>query len=175
MSRLIALTLFAVTLSVGSAGAQALQRRQRADNVVVDGKEVLSDIAQVPEKGIPPALLREAAGVVILPGVINGGFIIGGRFGRGVLLARDSRGGWSFPVFITLVGGSVGWQAGAQSTDLILVFRNKRGVARLIEGRDKLTLGVDAAIAAGPVGREGGAATDVLLKAEVFSYARSRG
>lgn len=135
--------------------------------------EVLEEIMAVPEKGIPPALLKNAQGIAIIPGVIKGGLIIGGRHGTGVVLVRDSGGAWSNPSFISFTGGSIGWQIGVQSIDIILVFKNRRGVDNMMKG--KVTLGADAAIAAGPVGRQAEAGTDIQLKAEIYSYSRSRG
>ncbi len=106
--------------------------------------------------------------------MVKVGFILGGRFGKGVVLRRGTSGvGWSEPVFLTLTGGSVGFQIGAQATDVILVFKNRRGLDSLVNG--KFTLGADAAVAAGPVGRNAAAATDVQLKSEILSYSRSRG
>lgn len=138
-----------------------------------DSIEVFEQIMSIPEKGIPPSLLNRAQGIAIIPGLIKAGFIIGGRHGSGVIVIRNSEGGWSNPVFITLTGGSVGWQIGAQSTDIILVFKSRKGVDNIMKG--KFTLGADAAVAAGPVGRQAEAATDIELKAEIYSYSRSRG
>ena len=140
---------------------------------VRDSAEVLSQIMKIPEKGVPPALLRNAHAVAIIPGVIKGAFIVGGRHGTGVLLVRGENGRWSDPVFISITGGSVGWQVGGSSTDLVLVFKSQKGVEGLLKG--KITLGADAAVAAGPVGRNAEAATDVMLKSEILSYSRSRG
>jgi lipid-binding SYLF domain-containing protein len=109
----------------------------------------------------------------VIPDVIKGGFFVGGRRGKGVLVVRSSNGEWSNPTFITLTGGSFGWQIGGQSTDVLLVFKTSRSVENISRG--KLTLGADAALAAGPVGRHTGAATDARLAAEVYSYSRSRG
>lgn len=134
--------------------------------------EVLKEISSIPEKAMPPALLEGAYGVAVLPGVIKFGFIAGGRYGKGVLVVRKN-GGWSDPAFVTITGGSVGYQIGAESTDVILVFKTKKGIEGITKG--KFTLGADAAVAAGPVGRQAEAATDIQLKAEVYSYSRSRG
>jgi lipid-binding SYLF domain-containing protein len=135
--------------------------------------EVLEEITAIPEKGIPPSLLRDAQGIAVVPGVIKVGFVVGGRHGRGVLLIREKHAGWSNPVFVSITGGSVGWQIGAQSTDVILVFKSMKSIDGIVKG--KFTLGADAAIAAGPVGRRAEAATDAQLKAEIYSYSRSRG
>ena len=133
---------------------------------------VLREIMSVPLKGIPQALLDDAQGIAIIPGMVKGGFIIGVRHGRGVLVTRDDA-GWHAPVFITITGGSVGWQAGLQATDLVLVFRTRRSVEGILRG--KFTIGADASVAAGPVGRQASAGTDIELKAEILSYSRSRG
>lgn len=124
---------------------------------------------------MPRLVMRNAQGIAIIPNMFKAGFVIGARFGRGVLLVRQPDGMWSNPVFIHLVGGSFGFQAGAQKTDLILVFQTQRGLDRFIKGRDKLTLGVDAGVAAGPAGRRFEAGTDVALKSEILSYSNSRG
>jgi lipid-binding SYLF domain-containing protein len=140
---------------------------------VNDAIDVLKEIMAIPEKGIPPALLNNAQGIAIIPGVIKAGFIVGGRYGSGIMVVRDKEGEWSNPSFVTITGGSIGWQIGAQSTDIILVFRSRRSIDNMM--KDKFTLGGDASIAAGPVGRQVEAGTDVQLKAEIVSYSRSRG
>ena len=170
LAKLISLTMVALLL-VGISATTSLARNEEKD--VRESAEVLDAIMRIPEKGISPALLAHAEAVAIIPGVIKGAFIVGGRHGTGVVLVRRDDGGWSDPVFISISGGSVGWQIGGSSTDLILVFKSRRGVEGLLNG--KFTLGADAAVAAGPVGRSGGAATDVTLKSEILSYSRSRG
>ncbi|MBA3564623.1 MAG: lipid-binding SYLF domain-containing protein [Gammaproteobacteria bacterium] len=134
---------------------------------------VLDQLSDIPEQYVPPSLLNSAYGVAVIPNVIKIGLGIGGRHGTGVLVVRDDQGGWSNPSFISLTGGSFGWQIGAQSTDIILVFKTRRSVDGLTGG--KLTLGADASVAAGPVGRHAEAATDIQLKSEVYSYSRNRG
>jgi lipid-binding SYLF domain-containing protein len=121
----------------------------------------------------PQHLLAEAEGIAIIPRVIKLGFVGGIRRGRGVVLVRDAGGNWCLPQFVILTGGSVGWQAGIQSTDIILVFRTKKSIEGLINGQ--FTLGVGGSVAAGPVGRSAEAATDAKLKAEILSYSRNRG
>ena len=140
---------------------------------VDDAIEVLEQLVSIPEKTIAPALLNNAGGIAIIPNVIKAGFIIGGRYGNGVLMTRQKNGQWSNPVFITLAGGSIGWQAGVESVDIILVFKSERSVEGIVRG--KFTLGADASIAAGPVGRQASAATDIQLKSEIYSYSRTRG
>jgi lipid-binding SYLF domain-containing protein len=136
---------------------------------------VLDELADIPLKGIPPKLLADAQGVAIIPHVVKAGFILGGRGGHGVVFVREKDGSWGEPVFINLGGASVGFQAGVESTDVVLVFRNRRSLENLLDGRSKITLGADAAVAAGPVGRMAAAATDAKLEAEILSYSRSRG
>jgi lipid-binding SYLF domain-containing protein len=144
------------------------------DSTTDNAIDVLDDLAGTPEKRIPPAMLRDAAAVIIAPDVVKVGFVVAVNHGHGVLLVRQ-KGGWSDPVFVTLTGGGVGWQAGVQSTDLFLVIRNARSLDRILRGSGKLTLGGDAAVTAGPIGRDISAATDAQLKAEILSYSRSRG
>ena len=135
--------------------------------------EVMDKIMEIPEQAIPPALLANAQGIAIIPGVIKVGFVLGGQYGNGVLLVRGKDGAWRNPVFITLMSGSVGWQIGAQATDFVIVFKSPRSIEGIMQG--KYTLGADAAVAAGPVGRRAEASTDVEFKAEIYSYSRSRG
>lgn len=127
----------------------------------------------IPECAIPPGLLRMARGIAIFPDLLKAGFILGGRYGVGVLLVRNPDESWGNPVFFRLIGGSIGWQIGAQSSDVILVLKSIRSLDTICGG--KFTLGADASIAAGPVGRQAEAATDVMLRAEILSYSRSRG
>ena len=141
--------------------------------VVDESTGVLDEIMATPEKGIPSSLLADAQGIAIVPNVVKGGLGIGVRFGRGILLVRDETGQWRPPSFISLVGGSFGWQIGVQASDVILVFKNRKSVQTLLTG--KLTLGADAAVTAGPVGRQATAGADVTLRSAVFSYSRSRG
>ncbi|MBL8798513.1 MAG: lipid-binding SYLF domain-containing protein [Planctomycetia bacterium] len=170
---------FPVVLSLCLACALCQARPAQAsnrDNEIIDSaSEVLDAFTNLHLKSIPPNLLKDAQGLAIIPGVIKAGFVIGGRHGRGVLLARGADGTWGRPVFITLSGGSVGWQVGVQSTDSILVFKTKNSLDRVLNGKGKLTLGGDVAIAAGPLGRQAEAGTDGQLKAEIYSYSRSRG
>jgi len=139
---------------------------------VEDAIRVLEEMMKESDKSIPESLIRDCAGIAIIPDVIRAGLVIGGRHGRGVVLVRTS-GGWSDPAFIEITGGSIGWQAGVQSADIVLVFRTSKGIENISGG--KFTLGADAGIAAGPLGRSAEASTDSELKAEILSYSRSRG
>ncbi len=141
----------------------------RAENAIA----VLTEVQGTPDSEIPHWLLDRCYAIAVIPEVVKAGFVVGGRRGKGLVSVRSADGTWSNPSYITMTGGSVGFQAGVQSSDVILVFRTQRGVDNLIHG--KFTLGADASVAAGPVGRQASAATDAALKAEIISYSRSRG
>jgi len=168
VSRAMVALVAVMTLSWAGAAMASEQ-----DDTVKNATVVLDKIMEIPESAIPPSLLSNAYGIAIIPGVIKGAFIIGGRYGEGVLLVRGSGGGWSNPSFLSIGGGSFGWQIGGQSTDVVLVFKSPASIENIKKG--KFTLGADAAVAAGPVGRRVEGATDVMLKAEILSYSRSRG
>lgn len=145
----------------------------KEDRIVDTATAVLQEVMSVPARRIPKALLADAEAVAIIPNVVKGGFIVGIRHGTGVLVVREEEGAWNAPRFIKLTGGSVGWQAGVQATDVVLVFKSRKSVDGIMNG--KFTIGADASVAAGPVGREAAAATDAKLQAEIYSYSRSRG
>jgi lipid-binding SYLF domain-containing protein len=147
--------------------------RPKLERKVDAATEVLHQLNRIPENRIPPNLLARAHAVAVIPSMVKLGFVLGGHHGSGVIVVRQADGSWSNPSFIKLSGASVGWQAGAQSTDIILVFKTRKGVDDISRGR--LTLGAGASIAAGPVGRDTSAATDAQLKSEIYSYSRSRG
>jgi len=165
--------LWSLTFGVLSAGPAIAGDKETA--TIEESGEVVDALAGSPLKGIPSALFKDAQGVAIFPGVFKASFIIGGRYGRGVFLVRDMGNFWGPPLFVTITGGSLGFQAGAQSTDLVLLFKTRASVDRILKGKDKITLGADLAVAAGPVGRQAEAATDVQLRAEIYSYSRTRG
>ena len=167
----IRLGSFLVLLSVLIAFPAAAASKQ--DKRVADATDVIDQFLRIPEQSIPPALLSRAYAVAVVPNVVKVGFGIGASRGKGVLVVRKDDNSWSNPAFVTLTAGSFGWQIGAQSTDVILVFKNRGGVDGITNG--KLTLGADASIAAGPVGRSGSVATDLRFRAEVYSWSRSRG
>lgn len=169
MTRFISISAALLVALVCSSAMAATTTETRVANAT----GVLQAFTQIPEQAIPEAILRNAHGVAILPGVIKVGWIVGGRFGRGVLMVRKEDGSWSNPAFIAMGGGSLGPQIGAQSTDILLVFRDPRSINNIYNG--KLTIGGDASAAAGPVGRNASAATDGRLGAEIYSYSRSRG
>jgi len=170
MTRLIRI---AATACVALAATTAMATVTELDYRVDTATQILQDLKRIPEYAIPPALLNRAYAVAVIPSVIKAGFIVGGTYGKGVIVARRADGAWSNPAFVQLTQGSVGFQAGAQSTDLILVFKTRRALDGLSSG--KITLGGDASIAAGPVGRQATASTDLQMQSEIYSYARSRG
>ncbi|MEM8682632.1 MAG: lipid-binding SYLF domain-containing protein [Pseudomonadota bacterium] len=145
----------------------------REEKRVADASDVIDQILRIPEQSIPPSLLSRAYAVAVIPNVVKVGLGVGARRGKGIIVVRQDDNTWSNPAFVTLTAGSVGWQIGAQSTDVILVFKTRKGVDGIANG--KLTLGADASIAAGPIGRNAAVATDLAMQAEVISYSRSRG
>lgn len=134
--------------------------------------KVFGEIMGTPDKGIPSDLLNKAECVAVFPSVVKAGFIVGGKAGRGVASCR-TKSGWSAPAFLEIKGGSFGLQAGGSSTELVLLFMNTNGLKKLVN--NKVELGADASIAAGPVGREAAASTDASMSAEILSYSRSKG
>ncbi|MDT3405187.1 lipid-binding SYLF domain-containing protein [Mucilaginibacter terrae] len=139
---------------------------------VQNSTKVLTTFANMDET-IPEELLKQSEGIVVIPKLINAGFGIGGKRGKGIATVKLADGTWSNPVFVTLTGGSIGFQIGVQSVDLVLVFKHK-GVLTKVKNGD-FTIGGDISAAAGPVGRSSTASTDHKLEAEVYSYSRSRG
>jgi len=163
------------TLMVALFAAAALPVRAGEDEQQLVGYalRVLTEVMQEPDKAIPRDLLQNAHAIAVIPDVIKAGFVIGGRHGEGLISVKTRDGTWSNPSFIALTGGSIGFQAGVSSTDVILVFRTQRGVDSIVNG--KFTIGADASAAAGPVGRSAQASTDAQMKAEIYSYSRARG
>ena len=139
---------------------------------VRDAATVFGEIMAAEDKSIPGTILNKASGIAIFPSTIKAGFVVGGMRGRGIISARGSN-GWSAPAFLTLTGGSFGLQIGGQAADIILVINGDRGLQNLVSNQFKI--GADAAIAAGPVGRDAQAATDIQLRAQILSYSRARG
>jgi lipid-binding SYLF domain-containing protein len=156
-------------LALGATSVASAQARLEARMLVAT--QVLDELQRQPDQMIPQRLLQRAYGVAVFPDVDKVAFILGGRRGSGVMSVRDSTGKFSNPVFVDLTGGGVGWQAGYQKSDIVLVFTTPRGVEQFNNGT--VTLGGNASVAAGPVGRAGEAA--VGIDAEVLSYSRNRG
>lgn len=174
MKRIMGLLLAAALVAVASLAttASALADSAPAQRLI-DATAVLQQFVNIPENKIPSALLRQAYGIAVIPSVFKIGFLGAVQRGKGVLAVRTDNGHWSDPTFITLTGGSFGFQAGISSTDIILVFKTRRSVDQIANGQ--FTLGADASVAAGPVGRQAAAATNLDFNAEVYSYSRSRG
>ncbi len=145
------------------------------EKTLAKATEVLVETEQSLKTGIPEHLMAKAEGVVVIPDTVKAGFIVAGRGGHGVALVRGKDGLWGDPTFVNLGGVSFGPQIGVQATDLVLVFKTRKSLERVLDGKGKLTLGVDAGVAAGPVGRRAEAGTDGQFKAEVLSYSKSRG
>ncbi|QWP79272.1 lipid-binding SYLF domain-containing protein [Lysobacter sp. K5869] len=169
MHRVLSLSL---ALSLGLSATAAVAGPDE-DQRARDAIRVLADIQQIPESAIPDKLFDEARAIVVVPDTLKVGLVFGGRRGHGLASVKNPDGTWSNPSYIKLTGGSVGFQAGVQSSDIVLVFRGARGLDSIVNG--KLTLGGDASVAAGPVGRTAAAATDGQLKAEIWSWSRARG
>jgi lipid-binding SYLF domain-containing protein len=170
-ARLRSVVVLSVAGIVGIAAAGSAARMPLDEKVRL-ATEVYLDLFEVEDREVPQALLDDASCIAIIPGVIKGAFGWGGRHGRGVLTCRND-GGWSAPIFVMISGGSFGLQIGAQSTDVVLFFVNERSVRSLLTS--KFTLGGDMSLAAGPIGRRAELGTDIKLRAELYSYAKSRG
>ncbi|MGH8174934.1 MAG: lipid-binding SYLF domain-containing protein [Steroidobacter sp.] len=168
-------TLYArlTILFLSCAMSAAAVAGERQDARLLTSTQVLNELLQMPEQNIPSWLLERAHAVAVIPAVIKVGLGIGGRRGKGVLVVRKSNGTWSNPVFVNLTGGSFGFQVGVQSTDVVLLFTSRQSIEGIVGG--KVTLGADASVAAGPVGRQSSAATDIGLTAQVYSYSRASG
>jgi lipid-binding SYLF domain-containing protein len=161
----IAAPLAACALVAATASAQ------NPDRELGDAAELLRSFTDSGPDSIPAELLARARGIAIVPGVIRGGFILGARRGSGVLSTRMADGSWSNPTFVTLTGGSIGWQIGAESTDVVLIFANDNAIKNISTG--KFTLGGEAAAVAGPLRKQ--ASSTMTFRAEVYGYVRSRG
>jgi len=172
-SRLISacLVLGLAAAAAGSAQSVSSAGTERIEKAIAAFQDILS--LEKPEERLPGKLLEKAQGIAIIPGVIKAAWGVGGQWGRGIVAVRDKDGRWSDPLFISLVGGSVGFQIGVQKSDIILVFKNRKNIEQVASG--KLTLGADASVAAGPVGRQAEAATDWEMESEIYSYAKSKG
>ncbi len=164
---------FLVLLLNARTHAQFAAVQNPTEVTVVNATTVFSQAMQMPQNEIPRSLLANAQAIAIVPGMMRGAFVFGVQYGRGVLIIRDANGAWQAPRMIQMAGGSVGYQIGVQATDLILVFRTAQSVQNLLRGT--LKIGVDASAAAGPVGRQTSAGTDLRLAAEILSYSRARG
>jgi lipid-binding SYLF domain-containing protein len=160
--------VFVLSLSF-SPSAQTEEARRISEAVTV-----LTEIMGAGDQSVPRSIMQKAEGIAVFPSLIKGGLIVGGQRGRGILSVRDSTtGAWSSPAFLTITGGSLGAQIGAQAVDLLLVIQNRRGLEQLVGNQFKI--GADASVAAGPVGRDASASTDIQMRAQILSYSRTRG
>lgn len=159
--------LFGIGLILTSATPQ-----QKEEIKLNDSATVLREFGKMKES-IPHQLLEDTHGIIIIPKLINAGFVVGGKRGKGIAMVKDANGKWSDPVFVTITGGSFGLQVGVQSVDLVLIFKHSETLRNI--GKGSFTLGGDISVAAGPVGRSSTANTDYKLQAEAYSYSRSRG
>ncbi|HYN08849.1 MAG TPA: lipid-binding SYLF domain-containing protein [Vicinamibacterales bacterium] len=178
-SRFVAATI-AACLVIGTPMLSARQATQQSkDNrdeveLVQKSMDVLRELTKVPEDGIPKELLARAEGIVVIPSLLKGGFIIGAKHGKGVLSAKNkSSGAWSPPAIVKMTGGSIGWQIGVESVDLVLLVMNRNGIEQLLQ--DKFTIGGELSVAAGPVGRNAQAGTNAQANAGILAYSRSKG
>lgn len=170
-TRMVAAAI-AVAVLAGYPAIPSAQQESDDAKRIRDAATSFGEIMGAEDKAIPRTILGKAEGIAIFPGTIKAGLVVGGMRGRGVISARNN-GAWSAPAFLTLTGGSFGLQIGGQAADIILVINNRRGLENLVSNQFKL--GADAAVSAGPVGRDAQAATDLQLRAQILSYSRSRG
>lgn len=162
----------AAVLLVGLPSSVRGQKESDEAKRLRDATAAFGEIMAAEDKAIPRSVLGKAEGIAIFPNTVKAGFVFGGMRGRGVLSARN-QGTWSSPTFLTLTGGSFGLQIGGQAADLVLVIMNRRGLENLV--RNQFKVGADASVAAGPVGRDAQASTDIQLRAQILSYSRARG
>src|SRR5437868_8929722 len=166
LTALLLLVLISPLALAAGKRSDEVQRLQRA-------AEVFKEVMGTPDRAIPDDLLDRAECVAVIPGLKKGALGFGGKYGKGVVMCRKSDRKWSAPSFITVEGGSVGFQIGFSQTDVVLLVMNRKGIDKLIG--DKFTLGADASVAAGPVGRTANAQTDVQMHAEILGYSRAKG
>jgi lipid-binding SYLF domain-containing protein len=169
--RWISFTLAAALVCTPLSGKED---KAKVDERLDDGASLFSEIMSAPDKGIPQDLLNKSQCIVLVPGLKKGAFVVGGKYGRGFVMCRRTGGeGWGAPAAVTIEGGSVGFQIGVSSTDVVLLVMNERGMQKLT--KDKFTIGADATAAVGPVGRNATAQTDAMMTAEILSWSRSKG
>jgi lipid-binding SYLF domain-containing protein len=162
-----------LTLAVSLCAAGLLLHADTEQERLKNATAVLHEIMDTPDNGIPHDLLDKAHCAVIIPGMKSGGFVVGAKYGQGFAVCRHDHSGWGAPAAMTIEGGSFGFQAGYQNTDLVMLVMSDRGMHRLLQ--DKFTLGADAGVAAGPVGRYASALTDLQMRADILSWSRNRG
>jgi lipid-binding SYLF domain-containing protein len=173
MKQATGMVLAVMLITAGIALADQPEDAAKQGKRLTDATAVFQELVTASDRSVPEELLEHCKCIAVLPNVLSAGVGIGARHGKGVMTCRTAN-GWSAPAFVSITGGSFGLQLGAQSTDLVLFFMNDRGARSLVNGT-RITLGGKASVAAGPFGRSGEAATNLELKAEIYSYARSKG
>jgi lipid-binding SYLF domain-containing protein len=171
MKKLVWLTLL-VSLCTFAPAADDQAKPSKASDRVQAAADVLNEIQSAPDSGIPQEILSKAECVAVIPSMLKGGFIVGGKYGRGLASCRTPK-GWSTPAFFMTTGGSVGFQIGGQAVDLVMLIMNNDGMQHLLASQ--FALGADASVAAGPVGRHAEGSTDWKMRAQVLTYSRARG
>jgi lipid-binding SYLF domain-containing protein len=164
-----------VSMPAAQSGS-AQQRQELSDEaeVITESIQVLQELTATPDKGIPNHLFQRAEAIIVIPSLIKGGFVIGGKHGKGIVSVRDrSTREWSPPAIVKMTGGSIGWQIGVEKVDLAMLVMNRDGVTELLE--DKFTIGGSASLTAGPVGRSADAATNAQMGSKILAYSRSQG
>jgi len=169
LKRIFVITLVGLVATLSTVASE----HDDAINRVHHANQVFNEIMDAPDQGIPAGLLDKAQCIAIIPGQLKFAFIFGGNYGRGIATCRTGNRQWSAPLFLAVSGGSVGYQIGGSSTDLVLLFMNQHALHSLLS--DRFKLGADASVAAGPVGRTATADTDIKLNAEILSYSRAKG
>ncbi|MBP7777967.1 MAG: lipid-binding SYLF domain-containing protein [Acidobacteria bacterium] len=165
----------AVALALAALTAQPLaQEGVKESDRIKEAIVVLDEVMAAGDSSVPRNILEKAEAIAVFPSLVKAGFVVGGSRGHGVISVRDTKSGaWSSPAFLTITGGSIGFQIGAQAIDLVLVVQNRRGLEQLLKNQFKI--GASASVAAGPVGRDAQASTDIQLRAQILSYSRTRG
>jgi SH3 domain-containing YSC84-like protein 1 len=169
LHRLLILAVLCMVVALTAVASD----REDAINRIHHADEVFNSIMDAPDQGIPAGLLSKTKCIAIIPGNVKFAFIFGGNYGRGLVTCRTTGKDWSAPLFLAVEGGSIGYQIGGSSTDLVLLFMNDHALHSLLS--DRFKLGADASVAAGPVGRTADADTDIKLNAEILSYSRAKG
>jgi lipid-binding SYLF domain-containing protein len=170
----IHIVTLAAIVGVGWPGYMLAQDASDEIERIQKSTEILRELTSTPDDAIPQYLLERAEAIVVIPTLVRGGFIVGGKHGKGIISVRDRAGSsWSPPAFMNMTGGSIGWQIGAEAVDLVLLVMNKNGVDELLE--DRFTLGGNLSVSAGPVGRSASAATNAQVSSQILAYSRSKG
>lgn len=176
MLRHLRISVVALAAIVGAGWPAFTVAQDAADEIerIQKSIEILRALTATPDDAIPQYLLERAEAIVVIPSLVRGGFVVGAKHGKGIISVRDRAGNtWSPPAFMSMTGGSIGWQIGLQSVDLVLLVMNEKGVKELLD--DRFTLGGTASVAAGPVGRQAEAATNAQFSAEILAYSRAKG